>query len=116
MTGTLIFNSIKLYGYHGIHKEEALVGTFFTITIKAVLKADFAKEVPNLENSVNYEALYNVLKNTFQQREDLIETVALNIYGALKKQFVQVQKLTVSIEKQNPLGMGSFNPEFTIGD
>jgi dihydroneopterin aldolase len=62
MTGTLIFNSIKLYGYHGIHKEEALVGTFFTITIKAVLKADFAKELPNLENSVNYEALYNVFK------------------------------------------------------
>ena len=114
MTGTLIFNSIKLYGYHGIHKEEALVGTFFTITIKAVLKADFAKEVPNLENSVNYEALYNVLKNTFQQREDLIETVALNIYKALKKQFVQVQKWTVSIEKQNPLGVGSFNPKFVL--
>jgi dihydroneopterin aldolase len=56
------------------------------------------------------------LKSTFQQREDLIETVALNIYKALKKQFVQVQKWTVNIEKQNPLGVGSFNPEFTIGD
>ena len=114
MTGTLLFNSIKLYGYHGIHKEETLVGTFFTITVKAVLKADFAKELPNLENSVNYEALYNVLKSTFQQREDLIETVALNIYEALKKQFVQVQKWTVSIEKQNPLGVGSFNPKFVL--
>jgi dihydroneopterin aldolase len=116
MTGTLLFNSIKLYGYHGIHKEEALVGTFFIVSIKAVLKADFATELPNLENSVNYEALYNVLKNTFSQREDLIETVALNIYEALKKQFQQVEKWRVGIEKQNPLGLGSFNPEFVLED
>lgn len=116
MTGTLLFNSIKLYGYHGIYKEEALVGTFFIVSIKAVLKVDFANELTNLENSVNYEELYQVLKNSFEQREDLIETVALNIYKALKKQFDQVQKWTVSIEKQNPLGVGGFNPVFCLED
>jgi hypothetical protein len=42
--------------------------------------------------------------------------VALNIYEALKKQFQQVEKWRVGIEKQNPLGVGSFNPEFVLED
>ena len=114
MTGTLTFNNIKLYGYHGLHAEEARIGTYFIIHIKAVLKTDFASEKPILENSVDYEKLYKVFKKAFDQREDLIETVALNIYNALKKEFTQVEKWSVSIEKQNPLGVGNFNPEFII--
>lgn len=114
MTGTLSFNNIKLYGYHGMHKEEALVGTYFTIQIEAILKTDFSVESPNLQNSVDYEDLFKVLKKTFNQREDLLETVVLNIYNTLKNQFPQVEKWKVKIEKQNPLGVGGFNPEFCL--
>lgn len=114
MRGTLSFSTIKLYGFHGLHAEEAKVGTYFIINIKAMLKTDFEKETPSLENSVDYEVLYEVLKTAFNQRENLIETVALNIYKALKNQFPQVEKWTVSIEKQNPLGVGGFNPEFCL--
>ncbi len=116
MTGTLVINNIKLYGYHGLHKGEANIGTHYVINIKAVLKVDFETENPTLKNSVDYEILYKVLKNAFNQREDLIETVAMNIYKALKNQFQQVDRWSVGIGKQNPLGVGSFNPEFTIED
>ncbi|MFM9945701.1 MAG: dihydroneopterin aldolase [Bacteroidia bacterium] len=114
MTGTLVFSNIKFYGFHGLHPEEAKVGTYFIINIKAVLKTDFEKENPSLENSVDYEILYSVLKKAFDQRENLIETVALNIYTSLKNQFHQVEKWTVGIEKQNPLGVAGINPEFCI--
>ncbi len=114
MTGTLVINTIKFYGYHGLHKGEENVGTYYIINIKALLTADFDTENPTLKNSVDYEILYKVLKNAFNQREDLIETVAMNIYKALKNQFQQVEKWTVGIEKQNPLGVGSFNPEFCL--
>ena len=116
MTGTLTFNNIKLYGYHGLHAEEAIIGTDFIINIKAVLKTDFERENPGLENSVDYEILYKVFKKAFDQRENLIETVAINIYKALKNEFTQVKKWGVSIEKQNPLGVGGFSPKFTLED
>lgn len=114
MRGTLSFSNIKFYGFHGLHPEEAKVGTYFILNITAVLKTDFSNETPSLENSVDYEVLYSVLKTAFNKRENLIETVALNIYKALKNKFHQVEKWKVSIEKQNPLGVGGFNPEFSL--
>jgi len=114
MTGTLTFNNIEFYGYHGLYNEESIIGTKFIIHIKAVLKADFNTEVPTLTNSVNYEALFLLVQNTFAQREPLIESVVLNIYKALKNEFTQVKHWSVSMEKQNPLGQFHFNPCFTI--
>jgi len=114
MTGTLTFDNIKLYGFHGLHAEESLIGTDFTIHIKARLSADFLKENPTLQNSVNYELLYQVLNETFSRREDLIETVALNIFKAMKSNFDQVGHWTIKIEKKNPLGAGNFNPVFEV--
>jgi len=114
MTGTLTFNNIKLYGFHGIYEVEAKIGTLFILNIKAVLKADYDHEIPTLENTVNYEELYEVVKIVFNQRESLIETVALNINKALKPKFPQAEKWQVCIKKQNPLGVGSFNPEFCL--
>ncbi len=116
MTGTLVFNAIQFYGFHGMHKGEDLIGTYFTVQIEAQLKADFLSEAPNLQNSVNYEDLFKVLKTTFDMREDFIETVALNIHKALKKEFLQVAKWKVSVEKQNPLGKGHFNAQILIED
>jgi len=116
MTGTLTFNNIEFYGYHGLYEAEARIGTKFILHITAVLKADLSKETPNLDNSVNYETLFLLVKNTFAIREHLIESVALNIYNALKNEFLQVDKWRVSIEKQNPVGQVHFNPEFTVED
>lgn len=114
MKGTLVFNNIKLYGYHGSHSEEALIGNYFNINITAILQTDFAAEKPDLSNSVNYEQLYTVVKTAFEYRESMIENVALNILQKLKAVFLQVDKWKISIAKTNPVGAGSFFPEFII--
>jgi dihydroneopterin aldolase len=116
MTGTLSFNNIKMYGYHGIHAEEKSIGTYFLISIDAKLKADFKRELPNLRNSINYEELFRILKNVFSKREELIEQVAFNIYHTLKDDFKQVEKWKIRIEKQNPLGQEGFNPAFELSE
>jgi len=116
MKGTLQFKNLKFYGFHGTHAEEAIVGCFFYIDIKAVLITDFRMAQPNLSNSINYETLYPLLLSTFNQREDLIETVAINIYRAIKKEFKIIDNLVISICKENPLGYGNFNPCFILDD
>lgn len=116
MKGTLQFNNLKFYGYHGTHAEEALVGCFFHIDIKAVLITDFRMSQPSLTNTINYETLHPLLLSAFNQREDLIETVAINIYKAIKKEFRFIDNLVITICKENPLGNGNFNPCFVLDD
>ncbi|NUM31629.1 MAG: dihydroneopterin aldolase [Bacteroidetes bacterium] len=114
MKGTIAFNNIRLFGYHGSHSEEAMTGNFFTINITAHLKTDFAVEAPDLTNSVNYELLHSVVLKVFEFRESMIENVAINILKALKSEFPQVLSWKISISKTNPVGAGSFFPEFII--
>ena len=116
MKGTLQFNNLKFYGYHGTHAEEAHVGCFFYIDIKAVIITDFRMAQPSFSNTINYETLYPLLLSTFNQREDLIETVAINIYIAIKKEFRNIDQLIIFICKENPLGNGNFNPCFILDD
>ena len=116
MKGTLQFNKLKFYGYHGTHAEEANVGCFFYIDIKAVLITDFTMAQPSLTNTINYETLYPLLLSAFNHKEDLIETVAINIYNAIKKEFRNIDQLIISIRKENPLGNGNFNPCFILDD
>ena len=116
MTGTFTFNAIQLYGFHGVHPEEVKVGSCFYLDVKAVLKINLNEEKPTLINSIDYEQVYSVIKLVFDKREALIETVALNIYNALKDKFPQVEHWAISIKKQNPLGLSNFNPKFLIED
>lgn len=116
MKGTLLFNNLKFYGFHGTHPEEAMVGCFFYIDIKAEILTDFNKTKPSLANSLNYESLYPLLLSAFNRREDLIETVAINIYRAIKKEYKIIDRLVISIRKENPLGKGNFNPCFILDD
>jgi len=105
-----------MYGFHGLHAEEAKVGTYFFIRIQARLHANYESEQPSLRNTINYEDLYNVLEGAFSKREELIEQVAVNIYNTVKSEFRQADKWFVSIEKQNPIGIEGFNPVFEISD
>ncbi|MCC6721458.1 MAG: dihydroneopterin aldolase [Bacteroidia bacterium] len=114
MRGTLLFNNIKLYGFHGSHSEELQIGNYFIINIKATLKNNFLSQIKSLNETIDYENLYESVKREFEKRENIIENVALNIIKVLITEFPQVDKWTLKISKENPTGTGSFYPEFVL--
>lgn len=116
MVGTLHFDNMVFYGFHGLYPSEVLTGTRFTISIKAEIPVDWGQQKPSLESTIDYENLYKVVQNTFSKREDLIEQVTLNIYNALSQGFPLVTKWLVRVEKENPLGKSGFNPAFQLSD
>ncbi|MCC6252207.1 MAG: dihydroneopterin aldolase [Bacteroidia bacterium] len=95
-------NTIKLYAYHGCLPEEALVGSPYTVDI--ILETDFSKAIlsDNLEDTVDYCSVFNVVKEEMAVRAKLLENVAFRIIKRLKNEHPLIHKCTVTITKVNP--------------
>lgn len=70
--------------------------------VDATLTADLKKagQTDNLDDTVNYAAVYNDIKSIVQGKpRQLLETVAENITSTVLDKYKRVQAVTVSIKK-----------------
>lgn len=95
-------NAAEFFAYHGYYPEEQLLGSRFLVDISVSFlpAADLAKD--ELQNTVNYEQLYNIASDEMNITRKLIETVAKAIADAIKQKFPFVKNTRVSIQKMNP--------------
>ena len=56
----------------------------------------------DVEKSVNYQLVYKTIQRVMEEPRHLIETVADHIVREIKRDFPQVQKVTVKLCKLNP--------------
>jgi 7,8-dihydroneopterin aldolase/epimerase/oxygenase len=92
-------NNLKLFGYHGVHKEEAIVGGEFLINISV----DFEENglVEKLEQTLNYVRIVEVVQELFTTRCELLETLSQKIAQEIKTENNFIKKINISIEKLN---------------
>ncbi len=82
--------------------EEAVIGGDYVVNIS--LHGDFSKAAQNdnLQDTVNYMEVYDIVKREMSIRSNLIEHVARRIMENLKTTFPSVSKLSVEVIKKNP--------------
>ena len=100
---TIQINKLKLYGYHGVHKEEAIVGGQFEINIAVSYEEDgFISE---LYETINYVNILEITKKVFAIKRELLESVAQNIAAEIFEENNNIKNINISIEKLNaPIG------------
>ena len=98
---TIELSNLRFYALHGLFAEEALSGNAFEVNLSLTTKAP-ASTVTSLEQTIDYAEVYSITKSIFQERRDLLETLAMEIADALKQAFPQLQKLSIQIIKCNP--------------
>ena len=100
---TVQINKLKLYGYHGVHKEEAIVGGQFEINIAVSYEEDgFISE---LYETINYVNILEITKKVFAIKRELLESVAQNIAAEIFEENNNIKNINISIEKLNaPIG------------
>jgi len=102
----IILKGMRFYGHHGYFEAEKSLGQWFNVDVEIVLDLSKAALSDALEETINYAALYQVIKRAVEQGRsfDLIEAVA----GRIMKgcfQFNKVEAVKVRVEKpQVPLG------------
>jgi dihydroneopterin aldolase len=100
-TFTVHLNSVCLFGYHGLHEEEKKVGNDFEVTISMRIKGP-AEDKISINDTIDYAEVYDLVKEIFNQRQDLLETICINISSAIKNGFPQLRKISVQIKKLHP--------------
>jgi dihydroneopterin aldolase len=93
---------MEFFAYHGCFKEEQIIGTKFRIDLYLeadTRKAEFSDE---LHDTVNYQAVYELVKDEMKTKSKLLEHVGRRILNRIKQEYAEVEYARIKIRKLNP--------------
>ena len=93
---------MEFFSRHGCFEEERIVGNRFVVNL--CVEGDFtaAAASDNLEEAVNYQTLYDIVKEQMDIPSNLLENVASRICAKIRGEFPSLSRIKVTIDKINP--------------
>ena len=95
---TVQLNNLILHGHHGLYEEERKVVNTFEVNLSVAFdekKSDF----DSIEDTVNYEELYKIVKQRMQAHTFLLEKICQGIIRKIKHQYPFVKEVNISVYK-----------------
>ena len=102
MSHKINVEGIKLYAYHGCLEEEARIGQEYRIDV--FMETDFteASHTDELEKTIDYCQVFEIVKKEMAIRSKLIEHAARRIKERLQKEIPRLMEVKVKVIKYNP--------------
>ncbi len=102
MINKINIEGIKLYAFHGCLDEEAKIGANYIVDV--YLTTDFSKAAisDNLNETIDYCAIYEIAKKQMAVRSKLIEQVCKRIHDNITVDFKTINSLRVKVTKLSP--------------
>lgn len=101
MKNYILLENVEFYAYHGVYAEERERGNDFIVNIRLVADLARASFSDDLNDTVNYARVYELLKEEMDIPSNLLEHVAGRIIRRIKAE-MQVDEVKVKISKKNP--------------
>ncbi|MBZ4651403.1 MAG: folB [Proteiniphilum sp.] len=117
MKTTMTLRNMHFYAYHGVMPHERTVGGDYRVTL--LLEADLSAACSSdqLEDTLNYTGLYNLVKSEMEIPSRLIEHLAGRIYSRIKSVYPAITALSVTLAKLQPPVSGRMEAaEITLTD
>ena len=99
----ILLNGIRLYGHHGVGKDEQTVGSWYEIDI--VITADISAAAyhdDDLGGTINYADVLTIIKHEFSTPAQLLEHLAYRISKAVLETFARALQIDIYIQKVAP--------------
>ena len=100
---TIFVNDIQLHAYHGVMPQEQLTGNDYLVSVSAQYPIDKAITTDDVQHTLNYAMVYDIVKEEMGISSKLVEHVAGRIAQHLMKQFADISAVQVRVTKLNPL-------------
>lgn len=97
-----MLENITLYAHHGVFEYEKDGGNIFVINIKIAVDLEKSGITDELDDTVSYADVYEVIKQEMATPSNLLEHVAARIIRRLKKEFHQIESIELKLSKRNP--------------
>ena len=98
----IILRNVRFHAFHGVMPQERKVGADFLVNLRVGYPLEQAMQSDEVSDTLNYAALYEVVKAEMMQPSNLLEHVAGRIADAIVKRFPQVTSIDLDLTKQNP--------------
>jgi len=99
---------------HGVMKQELIVGNTFQVDLKLFLDLSRAVQTDNLEDTVNYADIFNLVKEEMATPSHLLEHIAGRIVQKIKQKYPAISKITIRLAKLNPPVQGEIQSAAVI--
>jgi len=101
MKTTIALQGLHFHAFHGYYPEERKMGNDFVVNIELTVKS-FDSADDNIDDTINYEEVYNICQKQMNNTQKLLETVVLNICNEIKSTFSGIAQGIVTLEKLGP--------------
>jgi 7,8-dihydroneopterin aldolase/epimerase/oxygenase len=102
MTGKISLEGLEFHAFHGVYPHERESGNWFEVDIAVGTNILEGAIADNLEKTVNYEILYQFVKEEMGKPSKLLETVAEKIVERVLLELPAVEEVELKIAKINP--------------
>lgn len=93
---------MTFHAYHGVIEQEKKVGNTFTIDLKMEFDFQAAQLSDDLNDTINYASVYEIVKQEMKIPSRLIEHAAGRIIRRLQNEFPLIEKIEIRLAKKNP--------------
>ena len=95
---TIELKQLRFLAYHGLYAEERKTGNEFEINLSVAYQTS-SDTITDISDTVNYSALYTLLKTEMQNPRHLLETFVMEVAEVIHVAFPQIKKIEISISK-----------------
>lgn len=97
---TIRLNELQFHSYHGVHEEEEILGNNYEVNVE--LSFDSTEIITELQQTINYVTVYEIIKQRMAVPTALLETLAQDLAEQIHDADKRIRSITVSVKKKNP--------------
>lgn len=98
----IVLQHVRFHAYHGVLPQERLTGNDYVVDLRVKYDVEAATVSDQVEDTLNYAEVYQLLEQEMAVPSALIERVAGRIAARLERNFPSIQAIDLKIMKLNP--------------
>jgi len=102
MKSKIILEDLKIYAYHGVLPEEALIGNHYIINAELHADLEKASQTDDLTDTINYAEVSEIIHQEMAIRSQLLEHVIGRMINRIESQFPQISFIKIKLTKTVP--------------
>ena len=98
----ITLRNLRFHARHGVMPQERVTGGDFTVTLRVKCNMAKAAETDNVDDTINYAALFQLVREEMIQPSKLMEHVAGRIGRRIFAEFNLAEEVQIHLTKMNP--------------
>ena len=98
----IYLDNVRFHAYHGVLEQERKTGGDFLVSLRVGFPIETAMCSDDVSDTLNYAALYEMVKKEITVPSKLLENVAYRICKKMTEAYPEIESVELKITKKNP--------------